>query len=148
MELILKKNVENLGFKDDVVKVRDGYGRNFLIPEGYAVMATESARKAHNELLRQRAHKETKIREAAEAMAVKLETASVRVKAKVGESGRIFGSINTIAVSDALKEQGIEIDRKSITILGDGIKELGTYKATASLHKDVRKEFAFEVVEG
>jgi len=147
MEVILKKNVENLGFKDDVVKVRDGFGRNFLIPQGYAVMATDSARKSHTEVLRQRSHKESKIREAAEAIAAKLEGVTVQVRAKVGDTGKIFGSIHAIAISEALKSMGIEIDRKSITILGDNIKELGTYKANAILHKDVKKEFAFEVVE-
>ena len=145
MEIILKKNVDKLGYKDEVVTVKDGYGRNFLIPQGYAVLATESARKSHEEVLRQRAHKESKIKEEAEAIAAKLENVTVKVVAKVGESGKIFGSVNTIAVAEALKAEGIDIDRKSITILGDAIKEVGEYKAVANLHKDVQKEFSFEV---
>lgn len=148
MEVILKKNVDKLGYKDEVVTVKDGYGRNFLIPQGYATLATESAKKQHEETLKQRAHKESKIKEEAEALASKLEGISIQLKAKVGESGKIFGSINTIALADELKAQGIEIDRKSLTITGDNIKELGAYKATANLHKEVQKEFDFEVVEG
>lgn len=149
MEVILKKNVDKLGYRDEIVTVKAGYGRNFLIPQGYAVLATDSAKKAHAEVLKQRAHKEEKVKEEAEAIAAKLEGLSIQLKAKVGESGKIFGSINTIALSDALKESGVEIDRKSITITdGDNIKELGKYKAVANLHKAVQKEFDFEVVEG
>lgn len=145
MEVILKKNVDKLGYKDEVVTVKDGYGRNFLIPQGYAVLATVSAKKAHEETLKQRSHKESKIKEEAEALAAKLNGTSVIVRAKTGESGKIFGSINTIALSEALKAEGVEIDRKSITIKDEPIRELGTYQAVANLHKEVKQEFNFEV---
>ena len=145
MEVILKKNVDKLGYKDEVVTVKNGYGRNFLIPQGYAALATESAKKAHEEVMRQRSHKESKIKEEAEAIAAKLVDLTVSIIVKVGESGKIFGSINTIAISDALKVQGIEIDRKSIKVTEDNIKEVGTYEATANLHKEVKQIFHFEV---
>lgn len=145
MEVILKKNVDKLGYKDEVVTVKDGYGRNFLIPQGYAVLATVSAKKAHEETLKQRSHKESKIKEEAEALAAKLNGTSVIVRAKTGESGKIFGSINTIALSEALKAEGVEIDRKSITIKDEPIRELGRYQAVANLHKEVKQEFNFEV---
>ena len=147
MEVILKKNVDKLGYKDEIVTVKAGYGSNFLIPQGYAVIATESAKKAHAEVMKQRSHKESKIKEEAEAIAAKLEGLEIKVTAKVGESGKIFGSINTIALADAIKAQDVDVDRKSITILGDAIKELGTYKATVNLHKEVQREFEFQVVE-
>ncbi|WP_070136803.1 50S ribosomal protein L9 [Crocinitomix algicola] len=146
MEVILKKNVDKLGYKDEVVTVKDGYGRNFLIPQGYAVLATESALKSHEEVMRQRAHKESKVKEEAEAIAAKLNGLTVAIKAKVGESGKIFGSINTIAISEALKSEGIEVDRKSLVITEDSIKEVGTYEAIANLHKEVKQSFNFEVV--
>lgn len=145
MDVILKKNVDKLGYKDEVVTVKNGYGRNFLIPQGYAALATESAKKAHAEVMRQRAHKESKIKEEATAIAAKLDGLTVSVFAKVGESGKIFGSINTIAISDALKTQGIDIDRKSIKVTNDAIKEIGTYEAIAILHKEVKQIFHFEV---
>ncbi|MGB1104326.1 MAG: 50S ribosomal protein L9 [Crocinitomicaceae bacterium] len=145
MEVILKKNVDKLGYKDEVVTVKDGYGRNFLIPQGYAVLATVSAKKAHEETLKQRSHKESKIKEEAEALAAKLNGTSVVVRARTGESGKIFGSINTIALSEALRAEGVEIDRKSITIKDEPIRELGTYQAVANLHKEVKQEFNFEV---
>jgi len=123
MDIILKKNVDKLGYKDEVVTVKNGYGRNFLIPQGYAILATESAKKAHSEVMRQKSHKESKIKEEAEAIAAKLDGLTVKIAAKVGESGKIFGSINTIAISEALKTEGIEVDRKSIKITNDSIKE-------------------------
>jgi large subunit ribosomal protein L9 len=146
MEVILKKNVDKLGYRDEVVTVKNGYGRNFLIPQGYAILATESSKKAHAEVMRQRSHKESKIKDEAEAIAVKLEGVTVKVAAKAGESGKIFGSINTVAISEALKAQGIEIDRKSIKIVDEPIKEVGSYVATANLHKEVKKDFNFEVI--
>ncbi|MEX1001124.1 MAG: 50S ribosomal protein L9 [Crocinitomicaceae bacterium] len=146
MEVILKKNVEKLGFKDEVVTVKPGYGRNFLIPQGYAVLATASEKKAHTEVMRQKSHKETQIKEEAEALSTKLDGLTVKVKARVGEGDRIFGSITTIALSDALSGEGIEIDRKSLKIHTEPIKELGTYDATAILHKEVSQDFKFEVV--
>lgn len=146
MEIILKKNVDKLGYEGEIVSVKAGYGRNFLIPQGYAVLATESAKKAHAEVMRQKSHKENKVKEEAEAIAAKLEAASVVVKAKVGDNDKIFGSITTIALSDALKAEGVEIDRKSLKIHAEPVKELGTYEATANLHKEVIKTFNFEVV--
>lgn len=145
MEIILKKNVDKLGYKDEVVTVKNGYGRNFLIPQGYAALATESAKKAHAEVMRQRSHKESKIKDEALAIAAKLEGIIVAVLAKVGENGKIFGSINTVGISDALKAQGIDIDRKSIKISEESIKEIGTYEAVANLHKEVKQIFSFEV---
>ncbi len=146
MEVILKKNVDKLGYKDEVVTVKNGYGRNFLIPQGYASLATESAKKAHAEVMRQKSHKESQIKEAAEAIAAKLTGLSVKVAAKIGESGKIFGSINTVGVVAALAAAGVEIDRKSITIVNEPIKELGTYEAIANLHKEVKQSFNFEVI--
>ncbi|MCH2233892.1 MAG: 50S ribosomal protein L9 [Crocinitomicaceae bacterium] len=146
MEVILKKNVDNLGFKDDVVTVKDGYGRNFLIPQGYAIVATSSAKKAHEEVLRQRSHKENKVKEEAASIASKLEGLTLKVTTKAGESGKIFGSVTTIAVSEALQAEGIQVDRKSIKIENEPVKELGSYKATAILHKEVSQDFEFEVV--
>ena len=145
MEVILKKNVDKLGYKDEVVTVKNGYGRNFLIPQGYAVLATEAAKKAHAEIMRQKSHKESKIKEEAEAIAAKLNGLTVTVLAKIGESGKIFGSVNTIALSEALKAEGVEIDRKSIKIVEEPIKEVGTYEAIANLHKEVKQNFNFEV---
>jgi large subunit ribosomal protein L9 len=148
MEIILKKNVDKLGYKDDVVTVKAGYGRNFLIPQGYATLATESAKKAHAEVMKQKSHKESKVKEEAEALAAKLEGLTVKVAAKVGESGKIFGSVTTIALADALKAEGVDIDRKSLKIETEPVKEVGTYKASANLHKEVLKSFEFEVVAG
>lgn len=146
MEVILKKNVDKLGYKDEVVTVKDGYGRNFLIPQGYAVLATTSVKKAHEEVLKQRSHKESKIKDEASALASKLESVSVKVVAKVGENGKIFGSVNSIQIADALKAEGVEVDRKSIIIKDEPIREIGTYNAEANLHKEVRQAFQFEVV--
>lgn len=146
MELILKKNVDKLGFKDEVVQVKPGYGRNFLIPQGYGVLATESAKKAHAEVMKQRAHKDSKIKDEATAIAGKLETLSVKVAAKAGENGKIFGSVTTVQLSDALKAAGVEIERKSLKIVNEPIREVGTFEAIAILHKDVKQNFRFEVV--
>lgn len=146
MELILKKNVDKLGFKDEVVNVKPGYGRNFLIPQGYATLATESAKKAHAEVMKQRAHKESKIKDEATAIATKLENLVVKVAAKAGENGKIFGSVSTVQLSDALKAAGIEIERKSLKIVNEPIKEVGAFEAIAILHKDVKQNFKFEVV--
>ena len=146
MELILLKNVDNLGYKDELVTVKPGYGRNFLIPQGYGRLATPSAKKAHEEILRQKSHKEAKIREEAAALAAKLEGVTIQIGAKASESGKIFGSINTIQLADALKAQGIDIDRKSLKIKEEPIREAGTYTAEANLHKEVKQSFQFEVV--
>jgi large subunit ribosomal protein L9 len=145
MEVILKKNVDKLGYKDDIVTVKPGYGRNFLIPQGYAVVANASARKSHAETLKQRAHKEEKIKEEAQAVASKLDGAVIVIAAKVGENGKIFGSVNTVQLSESLKAAGIDIDRKSLKIKDEPIKEIGKFKAEANLHKAVYVEFEFEV---
>ena len=146
MELILKKDVQNLGFKDDVVAVKPGYGRNFLIPQGFAVLATESARKVHAENVKQRAKKDEKAKADANALAEKLASLTVKVGAKAGETGKIFGSVINVQVGDALKTAGVEVERKNIKILGGGIKTLGTYEAELKLHREVTAKFSFEVV--
>lgn len=126
MEIILKQDVPNLGHKDDIVTVRNGYAANYLIPQGFAVMATSSAKKVHAENLRQRAHKEAKIREEAAALAAKLEGLQVKLATKVSSTGKIFGSINNIQVAEALANLGYEIDRRNITIVGEeNVKEVG-----------------------
>lgn len=146
MEVILKKNVDKLGYKDEVVSVKAGYGRNFLIPQGYAILATVSEKKAHAEVMKQKSHKDSKIKEDAQAVAGKLDGLTVKIIAKVGENGKIFGSVNSILIADALKEAGVEIDRKSIKIINEPIREIGTYDASANLHKEVKQDFKFEVV--
>ncbi len=146
MEIILKKNVDKLGYKDETVTVKNGYGRNFLIPQGYAILATPSNKKAHAETLKQRAHKESKILAEAEAIAEKLSGVTVKIATKVGENGKIFGSVNTVQLADALRAAGFDIDRKSIKIKEEPIKEVGTFEAEANLHKGVKPTFKFEVV--
>lgn len=146
MEVILKKNIDKLGYKDEVVTVKPGYGRNFLIPQGYAVLATPAAKKAHEEVLKQRAHKESKILAEAEGVATKLAETTVKISTKVGENGKIFGSVNTVQLAEALKTAGFDIDRKSLKIKDEPIKEVGTYEAEANLHKGVKPVFKFEVI--
>lgn len=146
MEVILKKNIDKLGYKDELVTVKPGYGRNFLIPQGYAVLATASAKKAHEETLKQRSHKETKIVAEAEALAAKLAEVKVSISTKVGENGKIFGSVNTVQLAEALKAAGYDIDRKSLKIKEEPIKEVGTYEAEVNLHKGVKPTISFEVV--
>ena len=146
MDVILKTNVEFLGEKDELVSVKAGYGRNFLIPQGKAVLATSSARKMHEETIRQRSHKAEKALKDAKAVGEKLAGVSVKIGAKVGEAGKIFGSINTIQLADALKGAGFVVDRKSIKLMNESIKEVGTYKASVKLHKEVSVEVSFEVV--
>ncbi len=146
MQVILKEDVANLGYKDDIVTVKDGYGRNFLIPQGKAVIASEGAKKVLAENLRQRAHKLAKIKEDALALAAKLEGVSLTIGAKTSSTGTIFGSVTNIQIADALAKAGFEnIDRKIIT-LKEAVKEVGNYKATLKLHKEVSVEIPFEVV--
>ena len=139
MQIILKANIEKLGAKDEIVNVKPGYARNYLIPRGYAVSATESALKMHTENLKQRAHKETKILAEAQATADKLATLEIKLATKASETGKIFGSINTIQV-------GFDIDRKSISISEEHVKMLGSYEAKVKLHREVSATFKFEVV--
>lgn len=145
MQVILKEDVVNLGYKDDIVTVRDGYGRNFLIPQGKAVIASESAKKVLAENLRQRAHKLAKIKEDAQALAAKLEGVSLTIGAKTSSTGTIFGSVGNIQVAEALEKLGYNVDRKIIYIK-DAVKEVGSYKAQIKLHKEVSVEIPFEVV--
>lgn len=145
MEIILKKDVANLGNADDIVKVKAGYAVNYLIPQGYAILATESAKKVLAENIRQRAHKEAKLRADAEALAAKLAAASVKIAVKVSESGRIYGSVTAAQVSEALAAAGIEVDKKDVTVASD-IKELGTYEASVKCYKDIKGTVKVEVV--
>jgi large subunit ribosomal protein L9 len=147
MDIILKENVENLGLKDDLVTVKDGYGRNFLIPQGKAVVATKSAIKVREENMRQRAHKIEKMKEEAQASLKKLQSAEIEVGAKAGEGGKIFGSVNTIQLADAIKKMGIEVDRKNIRIENEPIKSLGTYTAEVEIVRGVKGTVEFKVVE-
>ena len=145
MEIILKKDVANLGHADDIVNVKTGYAVNYLIPQGFATLATESAKKEHAENLRQRAHKEAKFRADAEALAAKLAEVLVKVTAKVSESGKIYGSVTTAQIADALVALGLNVDKKDITING-AVKELGVYEATVKCYKDIKGTAKFEVV--
>ncbi|MFP4025072.1 MAG: 50S ribosomal protein L9 [Thiohalospira sp.] len=146
MEIILKEDVNKLGHKDDIVNVKDGYARNFLIPNGLAVIATPSAKKMHEEIKRQRAHKEEKIKNQALEIAQKLENKTLTIGAKTSSTGKIFGSVNTIQIAEKLKEDGFDIDRKNITISEDQIKEVGKYKASIKLHKEVTVEIELDVI--
>jgi len=146
MEVILKQDMKGLGFKDDVVKVRPGYGRNFLIPKGIANLATETNKKILAENVKQRAFKEEKLRKEASSNAEKLTGVSISVGAKAGESGKIFGSVTNIQVAEALKKAGFDFERKNIELKEDAIKALGTYTAKIRLYKDITAEVSFEVV--
>jgi large subunit ribosomal protein L9 len=147
MKVILKQDIAKLGFANDLIEVKDGYARNYLIPQGYAIQGTEQNIKILNEVLKQKAHKAEKIKNDAEAIAASLEGVSLKIGAKTGTSGKIFGSVNAMQVADALKEQAnIEIDRKKIVVDGDNIKEIGAYVATVNLHREVKAEIKFEVV--
>ena len=146
MNIILKQDVDMLGSKFDVVTVKDGYARNFLIPQGLAVAATASNMKVNDEVIRQQAHKATKAKEAATAIADKLEGLSLKLGAKAGESGKIFGSVNSIQLADAIQAAGYDVERKQISLADDTIKELGAYECTVKLHKEVIVTVKFEVV--
>lgn len=144
MEIILKKDVANLGYADEIVKVKTGYAVNYLIPQGFAIMATPSAKKVLAENLRQKAHKEAKLVADAEALAAKLAETTVKVAVKVSEAGKIYGSVTTAQVAEALVAAGIEVDKKDITL--DAIKELGTYEAAVKCYKAVKGVCKVEVV--
>ena len=145
MEVILKEDILTLGYKDDVVNVKKGYARNFLIPQGKAVIATESAKKVIAENQRQRAHKIAQIKAESEALAAKMEGLTLTIGAKTSKTGTIFGSVTNIQIAEALLEKGFEIDRK-IILIKDQVKEVGNYIAVAKLHKEVSVEIPFEVV--
>ena len=147
MEIILKQDFPTLGHKDDLVKVKNGYARNFLIPQGIAISATPSSKKVNAENKRQSAHKEEKLRKDATEAAKKLENVVLKVGAKTSTTGKIFGSVNTIQIAEVLKEKGYTVDRKNITIYdSENIKEVGTFKAKVKLYRDIHVDIAFEVV--
>ena len=145
MEIILKEDIVTLGYKNDIVNVKSGYGRNYLIPTGKAIIASPSAKKMLAEELKQRAHKLEKIKKDAEAMAAKLEGVSLTIATKVSSTGTIFGSVGNIQIAEALSKLGHEVDRK-IIVVKDAVKEVGSYKAIVKLHKEVSVEIPFEVV--
>ena len=146
MEIILKKDVENLGFTDDVVSVKNGYGRNYLIPQGLAILATPSAKKVLAETLKQRAHKEQKLVDDAKAEAAKLNGLEIKIAAKVGEGDKLFGSVSNADVSEALAANNISLDKKFITVQGGLVKRLGNYNAKVRFHRDVIADLSFDVV--
>ena len=145
MEIILKEDIANLGYKNDIVNVKSGYGRNYLIPTGKAVIASPAAKKMLAEELKQRAHKLEKINKDAEELAAKLEGVSLKIATKVSSTGTIFGSVGNIQIADELAKLGHNVDRKLITVK-DTVKEVGSYKAVVRLHKEVSVEIPFEVV--
>ncbi|GAB4198285.1 MAG: 50S ribosomal protein L9 [Thermoflexibacter sp.] len=145
MEIILKEDIAGLGYKNDVVKVRDGYGRNYLIPRGLAVMATDSAKKVVAENIKQAAHKAEKLKTDALSLAERIGDTTLDIYTKAGESGKIFGAVTTLQISDALKEKGFEVDRKRISLKTE-VKNLGQYVAILDLHKEVKKEVVFNVI--
>jgi large subunit ribosomal protein L9 len=145
MEIILKEDINTLGYKDDIVTVKSGYGRNYLIPQGKAIIAAESAKKVLAENQKQRAHKLAQMKKEAEAFAAKMEGLTLSIGAKVSSTGKIFGSVGPIQIAEAIEKAGFEIDRKSI-VLKDAVKEVGSYTAVVKLHREVSVEVAFEVV--
>ena len=146
MDIILKTDVAKLGHKDDIISVKPGYGRNYLIPNGIAVLATESARKELAENLKQRAHKLAKIKQDAEELAAKMEGLTLTIGTKASSTGKIFGSVNSIQIAEALKEKGFDIDRKIILVKEEAVKELGHYTAVVKLHREVSVNIEFDVV--
>ena len=146
MNVILKQDMPNLGHKDDIVAVKNGYARNYLIPKGYAINATAQNKKVHEEILRQRAHKEEQLKESALQMAEELKKVSLTIGAKTSTKGKIFGSVNTIQIAEALTEKGFDVERKNISIKEDLIKEIGSYSATVKLHREVLVDIPFEIV--
>ena len=146
MEILLKKDVANLGYAGEIVTVKTGYALNYLVPQGFAVVATESVKKQHAETLRQRAHKEAKLVADAEALAAQIAAQTVKVAAKVSETGRIYGSVTAAQLAEALNAAGIAVDKKDITITSEEVKELGTFEAVVKLYKGIKAAFNFEVV--
>jgi large subunit ribosomal protein L9 len=147
MEIILTKDVANLGYAHDIITVKEGFARNYLIPQGYAIMATESNKKVNAENLRQKSFKEQKTRKEAELVAKSLENLTVKIGAKAAATGKIYGSVNAIQIAEAIQAQHkIEIDRKKIHVDGESIKEVGNYTASIRLHKEIQVNINFEVV--
>ena len=145
MEVILKQDVQGLGYKNDIVKVKAGYGNNYLIPNGFALIANDANKRLVNENIRQAAHKAAKIKQDAEALAAKIGDVTLEIKTKAGESGKIFGAVTALQIADALKAKGFDVDRKKV-ILKDAPKQLGSYAVTLDLHKEVKHEVKFNVV--
>ena len=148
MEILLKKDVERLGSKDEIVTVKNGFGRNYLIPKGMAILATESVKKMNSETLKQRAHKFNQLKDEALKILDKLSKKTFEVPAKVGENGKIFGSISNIQLADALDKAGFKIERKNITLPANNIKEVCKFEAEVILYKDVKGKINFEIVAG
>ncbi|HOS48701.1 MAG TPA: 50S ribosomal protein L9 [Bacteroidia bacterium] len=148
MEVILKQDIKNLGYADDIVKVRNGFGLNYLIPRGFAVIANDSNKKIHAEVVKQRAHKLNKLRQDADALVAKLESVTLTIGAKVGENGKLFGSITSQQLVEKLKSMGYEIDKKHIVMPEEHIKKTGSYTAEVIVHRDIRAKLNFEVAEG
>ena len=146
MEILLKKDVANLGYAGEIVKVKAGYAMNYLVPQGFATVATESVKKQHAETLRQRAHKEAKLVADAEALAATINAQVLEGAAKVGETGKLYGSVTTEQLAEALAAKGLNIEKKDITILAPEVKELGEYEAAVKLYKGIKGTFKFNVV--
>ena len=148
MEVLLKKDIDRLGSKDELVEVKNGYGRNFLIPKGFAILATDSVKKMHSETLKQRAYKDNQLKEEATKTYEKMSKKTFEVPAKVGENGKIFGSITNIQLADSLDKAGFKVERKNITLPSGNIKSVGKFEADIVLHKEVKGKISFEIVEG
>ena len=147
MKVILKQDIANLGYINDTINVKNGFARNYLIPQGFAIQATDQNAKNLAEVMKQKAHKAEKVRTEAETLAKAIEAVSLKIGAKVGTSGKIFGSVNSMQIADAMKEQGnLEIDRKKITVDSDNIKEVGEFTAIVNLHREVKASIKFEVI--
>ena len=147
MEVILKQDILSIGYKNDIVTVKNGYGRNYLIPQGFALEATATNKKVVAETQKQRAFKEEKIKKEAQKVADSLQNITLKIGAKAGTSGKIFGSVNALQIAEAIKQQfNFEVDRKKIIVDGESIKELGTYSAKVNLHKEIKLEVKFEVI--
>jgi large subunit ribosomal protein L9 len=147
MEIILKDDLAGLGYKNDLVKVRDGYGRNYLLPRGLAILATDSNKKIVAENIKQAAHKAEKVKAEAQALADRLGNANIEIITKAGESGKIFGAVTSLQIAEALREKGFGVDRKKISFKSE-VKNVGEYVALVDLHKEVKKEITFKVVAG
>ena len=148
MEVLLKKDIDRLGNKDEIVTVKNGFGRNYLIPKGIAVLATESVKKMHTETLKQRAHKDNQLKEEASKIYKKMAKKTFLVPVKVGENGKIFGSITNIQLADSLEKAGFKIERKNITLPSGNLKSIGKFEAEVVLHKEVKGKISFEIIEG
>ncbi len=146
MEIILKQDIDKLGYKDDIINVKDGYARNYLIPQKMAIIATTSAKKVRAENIRQRAHKEAKIKQDAQALATRMDKLKITIGVKASSVGKIFGSVTPLLIAEAINKSGYEVERKQIVVADDHIKEVGNYSVKIKLHKDVYAEVEMEVV--